>query len=101
MAEIETAKQDRITLKWGTLKSWDINTPAAFEFLKQWHALGSTLSAMAQHDTPEQTALLCQMIDASNVETVYLDWDGKEVTKEEAKEYLLNYGKPKPVEVSK
>jgi len=24
---------------------------------------------------------------------IYLDWDGKYVTKEEAKEYVMNYGK--------
>ena len=84
---------DSITLKWGTLKAWDIKTPAAIEFLRQWNALGQSASAMMQHDTPEQKELLCKLIDASDIETVYLDWDGKDVSKEEAKDYIRNYGK--------
>jgi len=85
--------QDSITLKWGTLKAWTIKTPEAKALLEKWANLGYSYGAMTQHDTPEQKELLCQMIDASNVETVYLDWDGKEVSKQEAKEYIHNYGK--------
>jgi len=85
--------QDSITLKWGSLKGWHIETPAAFELLKQWHELGVKMSAMAQHDTPEQKDILCRLIDAADCETVYLDWDGEHVSKEQAKDYIRNYGK--------
>lgn len=85
--------QDSITLKWGTLKAWEIKTPAAVELLKRYHELGMSMSAMAQHDSPEQQQILCDLIDASDVELVYLDWDGKEVSKQEAKDYIRNYGK--------
>jgi hypothetical protein len=91
----ETKTKDSITLKWGTLKAWHIETPEAFEFLKQWNALGQSMSVMAQNDTPEQKALLCQMIDASDVDHVFLDWDGIYVSKQEAKDYIMNYGQPR------
>ena len=84
---------DEITLKWGTLKAWKLETPRALELLKQWASLGSKASAMLHHDTPKQKDLLCQIIDASDVETVYLDWDGREVSKSEAKDYIRNYGR--------
>lgn len=80
---------DYITLKWGTLKSWNLTSDHGRELLKQYVELGSSLSAMAQHDTPEQKDLICQMIDECGAETIYLDWDGKEVSKEEAKKYVM------------
>jgi hypothetical protein len=49
------------------------------------------MSAMAQRDTPEQKNILCALIDASDVETVHLDWDGKDVSKTEAQDYIRNY----------
>lgn len=90
--EMEVA-QDSITLKWGTLKAWNLNTPAAKEILQKWANLGYSFGAMAQNDTPEQKDLLCKLIDASNADEIFLDWDGKFVSKQEAKDYILNYGK--------
>ncbi len=52
-------------------------------------------SAMCQHDTPEQKELICQIIDMCGAETIYLDWDGIEVSKDEAKKYVREYGQPK------
>lgn len=86
---------DKITLKWGTLKAWDIKTPAAVEVLKQYAALGMSMGAMTQRDTPEQKALLCALIDASDCESIYLDWNGEDVTKEQAKDYIMTYGQSK------
>ena len=81
-----------LTLKWGSLKSWNFESDKAKELLQKWGALGHSASAMSHHDTPEQKAILCELIDAGDFETVYLDWDGKEVSKQEAKEYVMNYG---------
>jgi hypothetical protein len=83
-------KSDHLTLKWGTLKSWSLGTPKGRELLERYFALGSCDSAMFQKDTPEQKALICQMIDECRAEAIYLDWDGKEVSKEEAKQYVMN-----------
>lgn len=89
----ERKEEDMITLKWGSLKSWNIKTPKAFETLKKWAELGTSVSAIAHYDTDEQKRLLCQLIDECNLATIYLDWDGKDVSKEEAKDYIMNYGK--------
>lgn len=86
--------KESLSLKWGSLKSWEIHNPETFELLKQWHALGVCMSAMAHHDTPEQKELICKIIDAVECDDIYLDWDGERVSKDKAKEYVMNYGKP-------
>ena len=89
MAEI---KQEHLTLKWGTLKSWSLNSPKGKELLQKYFAIGASESAMLQDDTPEQKELICQMIDECAAPTIYLDWDGKDVSKDEAKRYVMEYG---------
>lgn len=84
--------KDTITLKWGTFKAWHLKTPRAQELMQRYQEIGVSLSAMAQRDTPEQKALICEIIDASNADEIYLSWDGVYVSKEKAKEYVLNYG---------
>jgi hypothetical protein len=83
---------DSLSLKWGTLKSWDIHSEKGRALLKRYHEIGSTLSAMAQDDTPEQKEIICQLIDGCAGD-IYMDWDGEHVSKEKAKEYVRNYGK--------
>jgi hypothetical protein len=84
---------DYLTLKWGTLKSWNLTSAKGQELLRKYHELGSSASAMLQHDTQEQKALLCQMIDECGSSEIWLDWDGKKVPKEEAKKYVMEYGR--------
>ncbi len=84
-------KKDHLTLKWGTLKSWKFHTKKAIKLLKEYESLGSNWSAMLQHDTPRQKQIICELIDEGDFETVYLDWYDKEVSKEEAKKYVLEY----------
>lgn len=81
---------DYITLKWGTLKSWKLTTPKGIELLKRYKDIGSSFSAMHQHDTPEQIQLICEMIDLVPGD-IYLSWDGKDVSKEAAKKYVREY----------
>lgn len=84
-------KKGYLTLKWGSLKSWDFSeNPQAQELLKKWAELGVSMSAIAHHDTKEQKELICQMIDLMPGK-IYLDWDGKEVTKKAAKKYVMEY----------
>ena len=83
--------QDFISLKWGTLKAWTLNTEKCRQLFGQYCDIGASLSAMIQKDTPEQKELICQMIDECNAETIYLDWDGVDVSKEEAKKYVREY----------
>lgn len=83
---------DHILLKWGTLKGWNLeNSPEAFEALKEYHQLGSSLSAMMQEDSQRQKELICIMIDKVNGE-VQNDWTGEVYeNKEDAKRYVMEY----------
>lgn len=82
---------DSLTLKWGTLKSWDIHSESGLALLKRYCEIGASMSAMAQRDTPEQKEIICQLIDGCAGD-IYLHWDGEYVSKEKAKEYVRNYG---------
>jgi len=82
--------KDYITLKWGTLKSWNITSEKGIELLKKYNEIGSSFSAATQRDTSEQKRLICDMIDTIPGD-IYLDWDDKDVTKEEAKKYVMEY----------
>lgn len=84
-------KEEHLTLKWGTLKSWEFHSDKAKELLKEYGELGSSVSAMMQKDTDRQKEILCELVDVGTFETVYLDWDEKEVSKEEAKKYIMDY----------
>jgi hypothetical protein len=81
-----------ITLKWGTLKSCHFTSDKGKALLKKYHELGSSLSAMTQHDTDEQKQLICEMIDIVPGK-IFLDWDGIYVSKADAKKYVMEYGK--------
>ncbi len=84
---------ESLGLKWGTLKSWNITTEASKAALEKYFSAPVSMSAMAQHDTPEQKEAICELIDVIDAVTIYLDWDGEYVSKEKAKEYVRNYGK--------
>jgi hypothetical protein len=91
---METKTENYLTLKWGTLKSWDFTgSEKGKKLLKEYNKIGSSISAMAQKDTQRQNEIICELIDLCDGDTIYLDWDGEDVTKEKAKEYVLNYGK--------
>ncbi len=90
---METKTENYLTLKWGTLKSWDFsNSKKGKKLLKEYYEIGSSVSAMAQKDTQRQKEIICELIDLCDSDTIYLDWDGKDVNKDEAKKYVLNYG---------
>jgi hypothetical protein len=85
-------EKDTLTLKWGTLKAWDLHSEKAGELLKEYGEIGHSLSAIAQKDTPRQKEIICELIDDCNADYIYNDWEGKEMTKEEAKTYVMEYG---------
>ena len=87
-------KENYLVLKWGTMKSWNFaNSDKGIELLKEYRKIGSSVSAMMQNDTPRQKEIICELIDLCDGDTIHLDWDGKDVSKEEAKEYVLNYSR--------
>ena len=90
------SKRSRLTLKFGTLKSWDFsNSGKGNDLLKEYMQIGCSISAMTQRDTPRQKEIICELIDLCADNTIYLDWDDKYVSKQEAKDYVMNHGKDK------
>lgn len=82
---------DKLYLKWGTLKGWDLNSDAARSAGSAYAECGKhSGSAMFQHDTPEQVELLCALIDAIDGEIVN-EWSGEKMTAEEVKFYIREY----------
>lgn len=88
----KSIEKNELTLKWGTLKAWDFsNSEKGKKLLKEYTEIGSSISAMAQNDTPRQKEIICELIDLCVSGTVFLDWDGKYVSNKAAKEYIMNY----------
>lgn len=80
-----------ITLKWGSLKGWHDLSDKHKNILKEYFNLGVSLSAMSQKDTPKQTKLICDLI-LENEGDIINDWSGEYMTKEQAIDYITNYG---------
>ena len=86
-------KQNYLVLKFGTVKSWNFESPEALKLLNEYSQIGHTLSTATQEDTPRQKEIICELIDFCNDKNIWLDWDGKRVSKQKAKDYVMNYGK--------
>jgi hypothetical protein len=91
--ELLNNSKDHLTLKWGTLKSWDFHTDKAKKLLEEYSKIGFTSGGrMMQEDTPLQKEIICQLIDEGDFKTVLLDWDNKRISKTKAKKYVMEYG---------
>lgn len=84
-------EDDFVELKWGTLKAWKMENPALEPLIEEYYQEGSCMSAMAQKDTPRQKELICEMIDIIG-KPVYNHWSGEEMSIDEAKKYVMEYG---------
>lgn len=82
---------DYILLKWGSLKGWDLKSEKGKALSKEYIEHGRSLSAMAQEDDARQKEIILEMIDGCNG-TIRNDWDGNYYTKQEAKDYINEYG---------
>lgn len=94
MTDTDTKEQDVLTLKWGGLKAWQMLSKkgeAAFEAYLNAGKL--SMSGMANRQTDKQKLALCALIDAVNTSHIYNDWTGKDMTKAEAKEYVMESGR--------
>jgi hypothetical protein len=85
--------KDSLTLKWGTLKAWNFESEKARKVAQEIEEQGLfwSMSAMSQVMTDAHKKAVCDLIDALDCETVHLDWDGKDVSKDEAKKYVMEY----------
>lgn len=84
----EKIKKEHLTLKWGTLKDWDFGDWAKPLF-EEYNQIGNSMSAIMQKDTEKQKQIICELIDKGNFKKVYLNWDGKYISKKAAKKYVL------------
>lgn len=86
---------ERLLLKWGTLKGWNLETETSRDAARTYFETGQHASCvMAQHDTPEMKEALCGLIDAvaDSGGTIINDWSGDTLTADEAKDYIRTYG---------
>lgn len=90
-----TGMENSLVLKWGTLKRWHFDSERCQELMKEYTAIGSSVTAMGQKDTPRQKEIICELIDLCDSDTILLDFMDKHVSKKEAKDYVMNYGKNK------
>lgn len=81
---------ESLSLKWGTLKGWELESDKAKEIMRRYIDIGASYSAMAQKDTPEQKQLICDLIDAIDGE-IDNDWTGEVMSKDAAKNYVMTY----------
>lgn len=82
---------DFVTLKWGGIKSYRINDYETFKLLEQYYRDGVPMSAMDDELDQARKEILCQIIERIGKD-VYLEWDGKYVSVEDAKKYVMEYG---------
>lgn len=83
---------NKLSLKWGTLKSWNFEgSGKGTTLLNEYNDIGSCASAMIQNDTERQKQIICELIELCDDGMVYLDWEGLYVSTQEAKDYVLNY----------
>lgn len=90
---MDEIKCESISLKWGTLKSWDLHTPESLAALRAYMDLGRISCAKVRGAIQAQMEreAVCRLIDACNAETICLEWTGELVSKDEAKEYVMTY----------
>ena len=82
-----------LLLKWGSVKGWNNMNEDQIDILQRWHDEGVCASAALQRDSDKQKAIILELIDTMKDGEIYNDWDGAYYTKEQARDYILNYGK--------
>lgn len=83
-----------LSLKWGTIKEFEPASKKEEQLFEKYIKQGSSMSAMLQVDSPIQKKIILQLIDLNNNPNgIYLDWEGKYVSKAKAKKYITTYKK--------
>lgn len=80
-----------LLLKWWWLKQYDyLWNEEAVCLIKELYDLWISQSAIMQKNTDKHKEILCKLVDITDWYIVN-DWDWDLYTKEQAKEYILNY----------
>lgn len=82
---------DYILLKWGSVKGFKLNSTKGKRLSNEYLDEGRSVSAMAQKDSQRQKEIILEMIDECDG-SIQNDWDGKFYTKQQAKDYINEYG---------
>src|SRR6186997_268451 len=85
---------ESLLLKWGTVKGWDELSEKSQEIMRRFFADGMCMSAAMDKPDAARRAILCELIDQLDGE-IQNDWSGDMMSKEEAKKYVLEYGREK------
>lgn len=80
-----------LLLKWGTLKGWS-DIPESNQDILRIFLEGASSSCAADRPDEERKHILIDLIQAHEG-TIQNDWDGDFYTKDEAIDYVTNYGK--------
>lgn len=81
---------EHLLLKWGTLKGWRVESKEAYAALNDYAHFGMSGGAMQWRDSEEQQRALIKLIDVIEG-PITNDWSGEQMTKEDAKKYVLEY----------
>lgn len=81
---------EELTLKWGTVKGWRNLTESTVALLERYYADGVPMSAAMDRPSSDRIEILCSAIDQLDG-IIYNDWDGRYMTKDEAKQYVREY----------
>lgn len=82
--------KEYLLLKFGTVVYWNLLSDTKKSIVEKYFQYPVSRSLISQKDTQEQKKILCDLIDNLDGE-IQEDWDGKFLTKEEAKDYIMNY----------
>lgn len=83
---------ESLLLKWGTVKGWDNLSEKSQAIMERFFADGVCMSAAMDKPDDARRAILCELIDQLDGE-IQNDWSGEMLSKDEAKKYVLEYGR--------
>ena len=92
MDEKNIEDKEQLELKWGTVKGWDNLSEASQALLAEFFKDEYYLSAMSDRPNEQRKAILCKLIDQLDG-VIVEDCSDEIMTKEDAKKYVLEYGR--------
>ena len=88
-------QKNTLTLKWGDLKNWQFCSEKGKSLLNEYFKINENKGnrwGFLNDNTPRQKEIICELIDeVDDPKGIYLSWDGKYVSKQKAKDYVMSY----------
>lgn len=83
-------KKAVLLLKWGTVKGWRNFKEGECRDLLEKYLEDSPMSCALDYPDEAKKLMLCEIIDKFDG-IIHNDWDGVDMTKEQAKKYVIGY----------